>query len=131
MNSADSRGFRGCPRTTLIVLSVTILSLCAVAQSGPQTDASAAAQQPQSTQQPQSAQPTMPAPTSPQSPDGQQGSPAGSQANTPPTLAPDANGQQPAAEPDKSDSGMFVFKKQVEEVVLHATVLDEQRRPVP
>jgi hypothetical protein len=35
-------------------------------------------------------------------------------------------GQQPS-----NDQGMFVFKKQVQEVVLHATVLDEQRHLVP
>lgn len=48
-----------------------------------------------------------------------------------PSPSPDSAGQQPGVEPDKNDGGMFVFKKQVEEVVLHATVLDEQRRPVP
>src|SRR5579864_8222310 len=45
--------------------------------------------------------------------------------------------QQPGAqdsikpEPGGDQSGMFVFKKQVQEVVLHATVLDEQRHLVP
>lgn len=40
--------------------------------------------------------------------------------------------EQPSAEPSNGDSsGMFVFKKQVEEVVLHATVYDDQRRLVP
>ena len=40
--------------------------------------------------------------------------------------------QQPISpEPGGDQNSMFVFKKQVEEVVLHATVLDEQRRPVP
>jgi VWFA-related protein len=35
--------------------------------------------------------------------------------------------QQPTAqEPAGNDQGMFVFKKQIEEVVLHATVVDEQ-----
>jgi VWFA-related protein len=37
-----------------------------------------------------------------------------------------------SSEPSASDqAGMFVFKKEVEEVILHATVIDEQRRPVP
>jgi Ca-activated chloride channel family protein len=43
-------------------------------------------------------------------------------------------GQEPpiAQEPTANDqAGMFVFKKQVEEVVLHATVMDEQRHLVP
>jgi Ca-activated chloride channel homolog len=45
--------------------------------------------------------------------------------------------QQPSAdqspispEPGTGDEGMFVFKKQVEEVVLHATVYDQQRNLV-
>lgn len=44
--------------------------------------------------------------------------------------SPDA--QQPAAQaPGADDQGsMFVFKKQVEEVVLHATVVDDQQRLV-
>jgi Ca-activated chloride channel family protein len=48
------------------------------------------------------------------------------------TPAPPGQEQQPAAEAQGADDqGMFVFKKQVEEVVLHATVLDQQRRLVP
>ena len=46
---------------------------------------------------------------------------------------PASSEPQPAAEaPTANDQGsMFVFKKQVEEVVLHATVLDDQRHLVP
>lgn len=44
--------------------------------------------------------------------------PAASQAQT----SPADNNQAPA-----DDSGVFVFKKQVEEVVVHATVIDEKR----
>jgi Ca-activated chloride channel family protein len=55
---------------------------------------------------------------------------------------PDATTQEPAGqepagqqnatqEPASNDPGMFVFKKQVEEVVLHATVVDERRHLVP
>jgi len=48
--------------------------------------------------------------------------------------APETGGQQggPAISPQnqKSDDGRFVFKKQVQEVVLHATVVDETGRPV-
>jgi Ca-activated chloride channel family protein len=56
------------------------------------------------------------------------------------TIAPDNSNtpQAPASElqpvgqePSGNDQGMFVFKKQVQEVVLHATVLDEQRHLVP
>ena len=35
-----------------------------------------------------------------------------------------------AQSPDTSDSGVFVFRKQVEEVVLHATVVDDKQRIV-
>ena len=47
------------------------------------------------------------------------------------TAQPGGDQQSISPEPGGSDSGMFVFKKQVEEVVLHATVLDEQRHLVP
>ena len=45
---------------------------------------------------------------------------------------PPAAGQEPVSpEPGGNDQGsMFVFKRQVEEVVLHATVVDEQRHLV-
>jgi len=35
-----------------------------------------------------------------------------------------------AQNPDAADSGVFVFRKQVEEVVLHATVIDDKQRIV-
>jgi len=41
-------------------------------------------------------------------------------------------GQEPyGQEPSGNDQGMFVFKKQVQEVILHATVVDERRHLVP
>lgn len=49
----------------------------------------------------------------------------GAASSTPPSSADQP--QQPS--PD-DQGGTFVFKKQVEEVVLHASVFDEQRRPV-
>jgi VWFA-related protein len=55
---------------------------------------------------------------------------------TSPTAPPDLNSNSPttlaAQEPSGQDSqGAFVFKKQVQEIILHATVLDEQRHLVP
>jgi VWFA-related protein len=47
-----------------------------------------------------------------------------------PTPAPDAAPDQPAGQPPPDDSALFVFKKQVQEVVLHAIVVDDQRRLV-
>jgi Ca-activated chloride channel homolog len=69
-----------------------------------------------------------------------QSSPAQNQSNTPaqtpsPASTPQPSIQesepQPAAQtPGADDQGMFVFKKQVEEVVLHATVTDAQQHLV-
>jgi Ca-activated chloride channel homolog len=42
-----------------------------------------------------------------------------------PTAAPNA-----AQDPDSADNGVFVFRKKVEEVVLHATVIDDKQRIV-
>ena len=47
-------------------------------------------------------------------------------------VAPNAapNVSPPAQNPDAGDSGVFVFRKQVDEVVLHATVVDDKQRIV-
>src|SRR5512133_2841095 len=65
---------------------------------------------------------------------------AAGQSQSPPpppstTATPDLNSSSPttlsAQEPSgQDDQGAFVFKKQVQEIILHATVLDEQRRLV-
>src|SRR5208282_120517 len=66
-------------------------------------------------------------------------SPSASQAgpaSTPPVPASTEQGAAPnavpnsAQNPDASDSGVFVFRKEVEEVVLHATVVDDKQRIV-
>src|SRR5208337_5306721 len=48
--------------------------------------------------------------------------------------APGATSQAPAGSaaqnPDSADSGVFVFRRQVEEVVLHATVIDNKQHIV-
>jgi VWFA-related protein len=54
---------------------------------------------------------------------------------TPPTTESSAStGQSPTSLPaqngDSDDSGVFVFRKQVEEVVLHATVIDDKQHIV-
>jgi VWFA-related protein len=54
-------------------------------------------------------------------------------ASPPPASATPAGAAQEAAQDAQSpenDSNVFVFKKEVEEVVLHATVVDDQRRLV-
>jgi len=64
-----------------------------------------------------------------QLPPGQTGSgQTGSGQNDAPQTSP---GQPPLAqEPSGNDQGMFVFRKQVEEVVLHATVVDQDQHMV-
>ena len=43
-----------------------------------------------------------------------------------PSPAPGAAGENP----DETDNGVFIFKKKVEEVVLHATVVDQKQRMI-
>jgi Ca-activated chloride channel family protein len=62
----------------------------------------------------------------------QQTAPAGNEpAQAPPSDQNPASQNPITSEPGSGDQGgMFVFKKQVEEVVLHATVVDEEHHPV-
>jgi Ca-activated chloride channel homolog len=120
MCSGSSRWFGSTASTGLII---AVLTIAAVAQqkltpaSGNSSGSNAMGQQP--------------AP-----PSSQNSQPVGSN-QEPAAQAPGA--QQPgtqepgvAQEPSANDqSSMFVFKKDVEEVVLHATVTDEERRMVP
>jgi len=53
---------------------------------------------------------------------------AQSPANSPSASPPPATSS--AQNPDSSEGGVFVFRKQVEEVVLHATVIDDKQRIV-
>jgi Ca-activated chloride channel family protein len=58
-------------------------------------------------------------------------SPAGSvdpPAASKPNTTPGGGGAQDAGQMPDSESGVFVFRKEVEEVVLHATVLDSKQR---
>lgn len=56
-------------------------------------------------------------------------SPVPPEANSQPDVNPSS--QEPSGqEPSGNDQGMFVFKKMVQEVILHATVLDDQRHLV-
>ncbi|MGD0470596.1 MAG: VWA domain-containing protein [Terriglobales bacterium] len=70
---------------------------------------------------------------SPAAPDSSSQSPAPAPAITGQPVAPNAApsvAPNSAQNPDSSDSGVFVFRKQVEEVVLHATVIDDKQRIV-
>ncbi len=128
----------------LIALAVL---LCAIAGAQvPAPPQQAPAQQPAS-EAPAQAQPTQPA-TAPQQPSDTQQQPVqgqpGAAAQKPESRQPEGAAQQPVQapnqpgdtvrvpaqpqEPARNDSGVFVFKKDVEEVVLHATVVDDKQR---
>jgi VWFA-related protein len=70
-----------------------------------------------------------------QEPDNPMGLPPRTSTPPPSVQAPETPGQQPSGEPsgqsitpESGDQGRFVFRKQVQEVVLHATVVDENGR---
>jgi Ca-activated chloride channel family protein len=91
----------------LALLSYLILPLLAFPQAGGNPPATQA--QPQVGSQP---------------PEAEQGQPPG----------PAQSGSQPASaqgqSPESNDSGVFVFKKEVDEVVLHATVVDDKQHMI-
>ena len=76
--------------------------------------------------QPEPTAPANAAPTQGQEQPGGAQPPASAPANEPGAQGSGAQG----AAPDSGDNGVFVFKKQVEEVVLHATVVDDKQRMV-
>lgn len=78
---------------------------------------------------PASGQPTGNMPSAGQTAPSQQPPQAPSNEGASPST--ETQGPSIMAEPSNDQSGMFVFKKQVQEVVLHATVYDEQRNMVP
>src|SRR3984885_10675562 len=90
------------------VLGICTATAILISTAGAQNPANVPQAQPPAASQPSPGQSAGEAAQQPQSPD-----------------------QQPSGQPGGGgDSGMFVFKKQVEEVVLHATVYDEERRLV-
>jgi VWFA-related protein len=69
-------------------------------------------------------------PANPQSgPQSTPASPAPAAASTGQGTTPNVSGNS-AQNPDSADNGVFVFRKEVEEVVLHATVVDDKQRIV-
>ena len=72
------------------------------------------------------------APQQPQTTSGATPSVAAGQSGDPdaaPSASPDASPKS-GQNPDSADSGVFVFRKQVDEVVLHATVVDDKKHIV-
>ena len=80
-------------------------------------------QQPIANPAPPPAAPTQPAAAPPEGP-------AADAPNQPHNTVQIPQGQQQGQAPSREDNGVFVFKKQVEEVVLHATVVDDKHRLV-
>jgi Ca-activated chloride channel homolog len=107
-----SKGIRGALRLAMLV----VLAMGCSAQETTQGSSSAAAS-PTAAQQP--------------APPGQSGS-AGRAAPTPEShIQPPSLGRKPdSAEQEENGEGLYVFKAEVQEVVLHATVMDEHHRPV-
>jgi Ca-activated chloride channel family protein len=110
------------PLRTLAITAT--LGAIAFAQAQPRNDSSVpppAAEQPRNAATPQNGAPQIAPPQAAQEPFQRPSDTA-----VPEQQTPAQNAQQPIS-PDTGtdDSGRFVFKKQVQEVVLHATVVDE------
>jgi Ca-activated chloride channel homolog len=105
----------------LLVVFLLTIPLLAAAQSGTGSSANQIG-----TANAQAAPASSPSAVKPQSPPTQ-----APDSNTPPANPPAQAGTSNAQQgPDMSDSGVFVFRKEVDEVVLHATVVDDKQHIV-
>jgi Ca-activated chloride channel family protein len=113
MFSAAFCSFRSSIATALVILALTLVSASQMPDLPPR-----------STPPP----PSVPRADNPSSAPGTQNQ----NAPQPQPGAPQQTGGQESITPERAndESGMFVFKKQVEEVVLHATVVDDKQRLV-
>ena len=126
----------------LVVFALLPLPLFVAAQTAPAAPAPSGAQTPaaQNPATPAPAPPSVTQPPSATAPPNPAGQPPATQLpdttvpSGQPSSAPATNGtaQTPASGSDEpsQDAGVFVFKKEVEEVILHATVVDDQRHLV-
>ncbi len=115
-------------RVFFLAITLVFISLSGFSQTPTSSGASSTAPatgtatqpvgQQQGTTQPAASQ--LPAQGQPAS----QGQQSGNQGGQPAQATPPAQGQAP--ENEQGDNGVFVFKKEVEEVTLHATVVDEK-----
>jgi len=120
-----------------IVFAIVLLTSAASPQSSvPPASAAQPSTPNAASPAPSSATPTNPAPTNPSNSSGATSPGPNSQnaagaATAPTGDAAQADQEPTGQEPPVNDQGeMFVFKKDVEEVILHATVLDDQNRLV-
>lgn len=134
-NRFSSRVVAGLFLTALLFFTESMFSQAAPAPAQGNTTAPTTVQQPagngtqgQPSTQPQS-QPSAPATTQ---------APTGSSSSAPANQAPAQNGapgastpgQGQGTSPDATDNGIFVFKAEAKEVVLHATVVDDRNHLV-
>ena len=116
-------------RLLLLLVSLVALSLALGAQTSSNAPPPPSSQPPygRPSSQPQYGQPS----SQPQY--GQQTEPPATDAPNQPgntVQVPAGRGQNQGQEPSREEGGVYVFRKQVEEVVLHATVIDEKHRLV-
>jgi Ca-activated chloride channel homolog len=116
-------------------IALFLSTIMVVASASGQTNSSAPAQTNPNTNTPSSTQPASPPQTTPAQKGPAQNSPPAAPSS--PGQTPTQNGAgQPAAgqvqgeAPDANDNGVFVFKTEAREVVLHATVVDEKNHLV-
>ena len=130
----------------MVIFALLSLPLLGAAQTAPATPAPSSAQTPAaqnpvtSAPAPPAAQPSVtppPAAAAPAIPAGHPPAtqpPATTAPSAQPSSAPATNGMEqtpgPGSDEPSRDAGVFVFKKEVEEVILHATVVDDQRHLV-
>jgi Ca-activated chloride channel homolog len=134
-NRFSSRVVAGLFLTTLLLFAESAFSQATPAPAQGNTTAPTTVQQP-SGNGPQSQRSTAPQ-SQPSAPGTTQGQ-TGSSPSAPPNQAPAQNGapgastpgQGQATSPDATDNGIFVFKAEAKEVVLHATVVDDRNHLV-
>jgi VWFA-related protein len=118
-------------RALVVLCTFVFITFLAAAQSTSAPTTSPAVPRPPQTTAPPATQ-TQPPPPTTAPPAGQ--TQAAPQDSTPPSqeqAPPPQDQSQPQSPQDQSsDNSVFVFKKEVEEVSLHATVVDERNRPV-
>ncbi len=110
------------PNRFIVPLVLLVFALGALAQQQAPPSTSIGSQEPMS-QPPVAEHPPTPPPS--QTPQQAPSTPANQPANT--VQVPSA---QQGQAPDQNEGGVFVFRKKVEEVTLHATVVDDKQRMV-
>jgi len=119
-------------RNSSLLLLFLLTTLFAFSQTAPTSPSQAtpAGQVPAATQPAPSTQPPAQAPVAQTSANSQSQPEASQGQNSPGISASQPLSPSGDQNPDAGDNGVFVFKKQVDEVVLHATVIDNKQHIV-